>query len=117
MENQNTNTENQNNLENIVKEYQLIGEQIRAYSIQLQDFQLQKTEAEAAREEVSKANGKVYFTIGGVIVETDKEKAITNLKEKSESLGLKIQMLNKQLTTLKSKEKALNEKLSSFKKQ
>jgi len=94
-------------LEKLVKEYQLLEEQIRGFTLQLQEMQLQKSEAENARSEVEKATGKIYLTIGGVIVETDKEKALSNLKEKSESLELRIQMINKQLSSLKSREEAI----------
>ena len=117
MENQNGKGESQDDIEKMIKDYQILEEQIREYSIQLQDLQLQKSEAETAKAEVEKAAGKIYLTIGGVIVETDKEKALANLKEKSENLDMKIQMVNKQLSSLKSKEKVIKDKLSSLQQQ
>ncbi len=102
-------------IEKLIKDYQILEDQIRAYTIQLQELQIQKNEADFAKKEVEKASGKVYITIGGVIVETTKEKALENLKEKSEDLELKIQMVNKQLSNLKSKEESIKKELSNFK--
>jgi len=113
--NQQPNNENQNQeVEKLIKEYQLLQEQLRAFSLQLEQLQLQKTEATTAQAEIEKATGKIYITVGGVIVETDKPTALKNLKEKMETTDLRLQMTNKQFNELKAREKTLREKLSKI---
>ena len=66
----------QEEAERAVRDYQMVQEQMRAAAMQLNQFESQKAELEKARGEVSSASGKVYVTMGGVIVETTKEKAL-----------------------------------------
>ncbi|MGC9204721.1 MAG: prefoldin subunit [Candidatus Micrarchaeia archaeon] len=101
-------------IEKIIKEYQLLQEQLRAFSLQLEQLQLQKSESTTAQAEIEKATGKIYITIGGVIVETDKSTALKNLKEKMETTDLRLQTTSKQFNELKAREKSLREKLSKM---
>lgn len=78
---------------------------------------MQKSELARAKEEVDGANGKVYITVGGVIVETNKDKALADIKEKTELSDVRINSLTKQLNELKAKEKQLGEKITAMYKQ
>ncbi|MDE1768468.1 MAG: prefoldin subunit, partial [Candidatus Micrarchaeota archaeon] len=71
-------------------------------------------EFERANAEVSKATGKVYISVGGVIVETTKEKAQQDLKERSELSDTRIQSMTKQFNDLRAREKTLNEKITQI---
>ena len=106
-----------NDTEKTVRDYQNTQEQLRATMMQLDQLQIQKAELERAKEEVAGANGKVYITVGGVIVETSKDKAQADIKEKSELAEVRIGSLTKQLNELKAKEKALSEKITQMYKQ
>ena len=106
-----------NEAEKTVRDYQTVQEQLRAASLQLEQLHMQKAELERAKEEVSGSSGKVYLTVGGVIVETNKEKALADIKDKSELAEVRIDSLSKQLSALKAKEKQLAEKITQMYKQ
>src|SRR5271157_3758187 len=101
-------------IEKMVKDYQILQEQLRMYAIQLDQLKNQKSELERAGEEVDKSTGKVYISVGGVIVETTKDKATTDIKERSELSDTRIQSITKQYNDLKSKEKQLNERITQI---
>jgi prefoldin beta subunit len=103
--------------EKMVREYQMVQEQLRGSSMQLEQLHAQKAELEKAQEELTGATGKVYITVGGVIVETTKQKAIDDIKGRTEVNGVRITALTKQLTELKAKDKQLSEKLTLMYKQ
>ncbi len=101
-------------IEKALKDYQILQEQLRASALQTEQLQLQKTELEGARAEIEKATGKVYITIGGVIVETSKEGASKEIASKAELVALRLQTANKQYSELREKEKQLREKISQL---
>jgi prefoldin beta subunit len=103
--------------EKIVRDYQIVQEQLRAASMQIEQLQMQKSELARAKEEVGGSSGKVYFTIGGVIVETNKEKALSDIKEKTELAEVRITSITKQFNEFKAKEKQLGEKITQMYKQ
>jgi prefoldin beta subunit len=103
--------------EKVIREYQITQEQLRAASMQLDQMQIQKAELAKAKEEVTGSTGKVYISVGGVIVETTKEKALEEIKSRSEMTDVRISSLTKQYTELKTKDKQLNERLTQMYKQ
>jgi prefoldin beta subunit len=109
--------QSENEAEKLVRDYQMTQEQLRAAAMQLEQLQTQKAELAKAKDEVGGSTGKVYITVGGVIVETSKEKAMTDIKDKSEFAEVRINSLTKQFNELKAKEKQLGEKLTHLYKQ
>lgn len=103
--------------EKLVRDYQMTQEQMRGAALQLEQLQAQKSELGRAKEEVGGASGKVYISVGGVIVETNKDKALADIKERSELTELRITSLTKQFNELKGKEKQLGEKITQMYKQ
>lgn len=104
-------------LEKLVKDFQILQEQLRASALQLDQLQNQKADLERAKGEIEKASGKVYITIGNVIVETTKEKALAEIKEKSELAEARVQSTTKHYNDLKAKEKASSERITQLYKQ
>lgn len=100
-------------LEKMLKDYQVIQDQLRSVALQLDQLQAQKIDMEKAKEELDKAQGKVYITVGGVMVETTKEKALTDISERASLNKARIDSMNKQYTELRNREKQLNEKITS----
>lgn len=98
----------------LLREYQMLQEQLRAFALQTEQLQVQKSELITAREEVSGAKGRVYITVGGVIVETDKPTALKNIEERSETLEVRLQSATKQYNELKNKEKQLRDQLTQM---
>ncbi len=105
---------NEQEIEKMLKDYQMVQEQLRMYAIQLDQLRNQKAELERANEEVSKAMGKVYISVGGVIVETTKDKAQVDIKDRTELSETRIQSMTKQFNDLKAQEKQLNEKITQI---
>ena len=105
---------NEQEVEKMVRDYQMVQEQLRVYAIQLEQLKAQKAELERANEEVTNASGKVYMSVGGVIVETTKEKAVADLKDRSELSETRINSVTKQFNELRSKEKDLGEKITNI---
>ncbi len=103
--------------EKLVRDYQMIQEQLRAATIQLDQLQAQKAELARAKDEITAASGKVYITVGGVIVETTKDKALSDIKEKTELTEVRITSFTKQYNEFKSKEKQLGDKITQMYKQ
>jgi len=103
--------------ERAVRDYQQLQEQLRAAAVQLNQLQAQKADLDRAKEEVSGAGGRVYLTVGGVIVETTKEKALKDIGERSELTTVRIGSLTKQYNDLKAKEKQLGDRLTQMYKQ
>ena len=101
-------------VEKMVRDYQMVQEQLRVYAIQLEQLKAQKAEIERADVEVGNSSGKVYISVGGVIVETTKEKALADLKDRSELSDTRIKSVTKQYDELKLKEKQLSERITEL---
>ena len=106
--------QNEQEMEKMVRDYQMVQEQLRIYGIQLEQLKAQKIELERANEEVGNSTGKVYISVGGVIVETTKDKAIVDLKDRTELSDTRITSITKQFNDLKSKEKQLSERITEI---
>ncbi len=107
----------ENEAEKLVRDYQMVQEQLRSAALQLDQLQAQKAELSRAKEEVDGSTGKVYITVGGVIVETTKDKALSDIKDRSELNEVRVTSLTKQFTELKGNEKLLGEKITHIYKQ
>ncbi len=105
---------NEQDIEKMVKDYQMLQEQLRVYAIQLDQLKNQKAELDRAGEEVSKSTGKVYLSVGGVIVETTKDKAQSDIKDRTELSETRIQSITKLYNEMRAKEKQLNEKITNL---
>jgi prefoldin beta subunit len=103
--------------EKMIRDYQMTQEQLRAASMQLDQMQMQKAELSKAKEEITGSTGKVYISVGGIIVETTKEKALEEIKSRSEMNDVRITSVTKQYTELKAKDKQLSERLTQMYKQ
>ena len=101
-------------VEKLLKDYQVMQDQLRAMAMQLEQLHAQKIEMDKAKEELDKASGKVYFSVGGIIVETTKEKAQADITDRSSLTEARIQSVNKQYAEFRNKEKQLNEKITQL---
>lgn len=106
--------EQQADIEKLLKDYQMLQEQIRSVGMQVEQLQAQKLDMERANEELGKSTGKIYISVGGVIVETAKEKAIADIKDRSELNDVRLQNANRSYTDLRNKEKTLNDKITEM---
>ncbi|MDE1860246.1 MAG: prefoldin subunit [Candidatus Micrarchaeota archaeon] len=100
--------------EKLVKDYQTLQDQLRVSALQLDQLRVQKADLERAKAEIEKSEGKVYLSVGGVIVETTKEKANSEIGDRLAVTDARTQSINRQYTELKGKEKQLSEKITQL---
>ncbi len=106
--------DNEEELEKLLGEYQELQEQIKSFASLLDQLQNQKDEIARAKEEISNATGKIYISVGGVLVETTKDKALSELSNNAEITELRINTTTKQYNELKAREKQLSDKITSL---
>jgi prefoldin beta subunit len=94
-------------LEKITRDYQMLQEQLQALSMQKEQFREQKEELKQALEEIEKAKGKVFLSIGGVMVDVDKATATKNIKEREDSASMRFTIIEKQFEDASKKEQTL----------
>jgi prefoldin beta subunit len=99
-------------LEKLTRDYQTVQEQMQALAVQREQFAAQKEENKEALAEVEKAAGKIYVAIGGAIVESTKEDALKRLKEKQDSVEMRLSITSKQYEEASKKEKSLREEIT-----
>ena len=100
-------------LEKLTREYQTIQEQLQSLAIQKEQFRAQKEEFKEALEEVEKAKGKLYLTIGGIMVDVDKETATKHLKERQDSNAMRLSITDKQFEDLSKREQSLRTEITT----
>lgn len=103
----------QNQIEKLTKDYQLLQDQLQSIALQKEQFAEMKEEYKEAMAEVEKATGKTYLSIGGVIVDVPKDKAINDIKEKQESTEMRLSIVTKQYDELLKKEQSLRAEITS----
>ncbi len=101
-------------LDKLTAEYQTLQEQIQSLSVQKAQFGSQKEEFKEAALELEKAKGRIYSSVGGVIIETTKEDAQKGVKEKQESIEMRLGIINKQYDEAIKREKALRSEIESM---
>lgn len=100
-------------LEKITREYQMIQEQLQSLAIQKEQFKAQKEEFKDALEEIEKAKGKIYLTVGGIMVDVDKETAVKHVKERQDSNVMRLNIVDKQFEDLSKKEQSLRSEITT----
>lgn len=100
-------------LEKLTVTYQKLQAQLQSLAMQREQFRMQKEEYAEALAELQKAAGKVYHAKGGIIVESNKEEAAKDLKEKQDSAELRHTIANKQYEEAAKKEKELRAQITA----
>ncbi|MBI5046859.1 prefoldin subunit beta [Candidatus Micrarchaeota archaeon] len=99
-------------------EYENLEKQLEVVLIQKHQLQIQQNEIKHALEELKKANGQVYRSIGSIMVHTTKDEADKELKEKSELVEVKLSAITKQeeklRATVMDTQKRLQEKMKGY---
>ncbi|RLF75877.1 prefoldin subunit beta [Thermococci archaeon] len=107
-------------MQNIPPQVQQMLGQLESYQQQLQlviqqkqKVQVDLNDAKKALEELEKAgeNTLMYKTVGTLIVRTDRAKALEELKEKIETLEIRLKALERQEQKINEAVKALTQKI------
>ncbi|MCL5117591.1 MAG: prefoldin subunit [Candidatus Marsarchaeota archaeon] len=104
----------ENEIEKLSKEYQDTQEKLQALEYQKIQFNAQMQEYENAEAELDNATQKIYTVIGGVMIETTKEKAKADIKEKKESIEMRLNIISTQQSKATSREQELREQLTKL---
>src|SRR3989338_1674599 len=83
-------------LEKKLIEYENGEKQLQMILLQKHQLQLQNNEINLAQEELKKARGYVYKSVGSIMVRSTREDAEQDLKEKKELFDLRLNTVNKQ---------------------
>lgn len=95
-----------------IMEFQAIQQQIRMVVSQKYQMELQLKEAQTALEELGKLEKpEIHKAIGQILIKTGKDDVVKELKEKSETLELRLKTLEKQESELKTKIKSIQDRL------
>ncbi len=100
-------------LEKLTGEYQELQMQLQSLALQRMQFTEQKEEYTQAQKYLESAAGRVYIEIGGLIVETTKEEAVKELKERLESAEMRLGIIGKQYDEAAKKEKTMRSALNA----
>jgi len=101
-------------VQQLLLQLQTFQQQMQAVALQKENMNLQKIEMEKALEELEKSDDEVFKAVGPILVKTTKADMIKELKEKNETIDLRLSSLNKQEEKIKEKINENQEKLQSF---
>ncbi|MCL5412738.1 MAG: prefoldin subunit [Candidatus Marsarchaeota archaeon] len=99
--------------EKLTKDYQQLQEQLRNLALQREQFTMQNEEYKEALASIQASAGKVYYAVGGALVESNKDAAAKDIKEKQESLELRLSIMGKQYEELSKREQALRTEITN----
>jgi prefoldin beta subunit len=86
---------------------------LQAVSTQKQQLEIEASETDRALAELEKLNDSstVYKSIGSLLLRSDRQTLLTELKERKELLGTRVTVLGRQEERTKERMKELQEKL------
>jgi len=101
-------------------DYENLEKQLEVVLIQKHQLQLQLNEIKHALEELKTAKGQVYRSVGSLMIQSSKEEADKDLKDRQELIDVKLNALGKQEEKLRSSvteaQKSLQEKMKGYEK-
>ncbi len=101
-------------VQQLLLQLQTFQQQMQAVALQKENLGMQKIESEKALEELEKSEDEVYKAVGPILVKTTKVNMVKELKEKNETIDLRLSSLNKQEEKIKEKVRENQEKLQTF---
>ncbi len=89
---------------NSMEELQITEQALQNFAMQKQIFQLELLETNSALEELNNLKtDEVYKVVGSIMIKTNKDNQIKELKKKSDILELRLKSIEKQEEELKNK--------------
>ena len=86
--------------ESKIIDLQTMEQNLQNLLMQKQAFQFESNETENAIDEVSKSKDEVFKIVGSIMIKTDNEKILKELKHKSEHLSIRFKSIEKQESEL-----------------
>jgi prefoldin beta subunit len=108
-------------LDEKIMEYENMEKQLEVVLIQKHQLQLQLNELKHAAEELTKAKGDIYKSIGSLMILSNREESAKELKDRQELVEVKLTALGKQEEKLRASlteaQKSLQERMKAYGKQ
>ncbi len=102
-------------LQNMVAQLQQLQQQLQIVMNQRLQLDSALKETEMALEELQKKeDAVVYKTVGGILIQTNKDEMVKELEEKTETLKIRIKTLERQEEKLKERLMELQKKVQSM---
>lgn len=101
-----------NDIQEKINQLSMLEQNMQNFSLQKQQFQSQLMEIESAEKEIEGAK-ESFKIIGSIMVSMDKEHLKKELKEKRETLQVRIESFEKQENKLKEKAESLQKEVLS----
>jgi prefoldin beta subunit len=100
-------------IQNQIAQLQQIQQQIQAMAMQKSQIEAMQKESKMALDELERVTDDaiIYRSIGELIVKTDKKDSISKLKDREETLSLRLQSISRQEERLTSRFKQLQEQI------
>mgnify|MGYP003989711965 CR=1 FL=1 len=96
----------------LLMKFQTLQQQFQSIAIQKETFTVQKTEIDHALEELNKSKSEdIYKNVGPVLIKTEKKEVVGELKEKLETIELRLKTLSSQEEKFKEKLKENQEEI------
>jgi prefoldin beta subunit len=97
--------------ESKIQEMQFIEQNLQSILMQKQSFQMELGENSAALREIEKAGDEVYKIIGQLMIKSDKNKIIEELKNKEKLLDVRLKSLETQEESLLAQSKTIRKQI------
>lgn len=97
--------------ESKIVELQTMEQNLQNFAMQKQRFQVTLTETENAIEELNKTKDDSYRIIGSIMVKTNKDELLKDLKEKKDIIDLRIKNIEKQEVKIREKAQELQKEV------
>ncbi len=100
-------------IQNQIAQLQQVQQQIQALAMQKSQIEAMQKESKMALEELEKLSDDalVYRTVGELVIKTDKVESIAKLKDREETLSLRLQSITRQEERLTTRFKQLQEQI------
>ena len=100
-------------VQNQIAQLQQIQQQIQALAMQKSQIEAMQKESKMALDELDRLtdDAVVYRNVGELVIKTSKEESITKLKDREETLSLRLQSISRQEERLTSRFKQLQEQI------
>jgi prefoldin beta subunit len=102
-------------IQNQIAQLQQLQQQIQSLAMQKSKIEAMQNESKMALDELAKLAEDVivYRNVGELLIKTSKEESISKLKEREETLSLRLQSISRQEERLTSRFKQLQEQIQN----
>jgi prefoldin beta subunit len=100
-------------IQNQIAQLQQLQQQIQALSMQKSQIEAMQKESKMALDELERLtdNAVVYRSVGELVIKTSKEESVSKLKDREETLSLRLQSISRQEERLTTRFKQLQEQI------